>query len=242
MSKKIIRFLFNGKPQYGKIVEDKVILDSKEKKIEDLEILPPAVPSKVICVGLNYEDHADELNQELPESPVFFYKPPSSIIGHNDKILLPRDAGRIDYEAELAIVIGERCRNLDKSEVKKKIWGYTCLNDVTARDIQDKERQWVISKGFDSFCPIGPVISKSIPKEAEIKSIKNGEVKQKSDLKNLIFDEKELISRLSQTMTLKKGDIVSTGTPKGVGKLEHGDSIEVKVEGVGTLKNISISE
>lgn len=242
MTEKVVRFSYNNEIKYGEVTDEKIISESLEMHINEVDILPPTDPSKVICVGLNHKDHANELNQELPSSPMFFYKPPSAVIGNNDSINLPEVSDRVDYEAEMAIVIGEKCKKVDKDEVDDFIWGYTCLNDVTARDIQEKEEQWVISKGFDSFCPIGPYIANELPENPEVKCVKNEEIKQKSSLENLIFDEKELVSYLSNHMTLNKGDIISTGTPSGVGELNHGDTVEVRVDGIGTLRNNVVKE
>ncbi|WGI17535.1 fumarylacetoacetate hydrolase family protein [Methanonatronarchaeum sp. AMET-Sl] len=197
----------------------------------------PCYPSKVVCVGLNYVDHARELGMDIPKRPVFFYKPVSSVVGDGDVIQVPRGVGRVDYEAELAVVVGERCKDVERDEVDDVLAGFTCLNDVTARKVQEKESQWVRCKGFDSFCPIGPRVVGSIPVDAEVKCRVNGRVKQESDITNFIFSIEEIIMDLSSVMTLEKGDVVSTGTPSGVGELRDGDVVEVMVDGVGVLEN-----
>lgn len=237
MPQKIVRFSLNNETKIGKIDQGKVVCDGFEKNLDEVNILPPVDPGKIICVGLNYKKHAKELGHDLSNSPVFFYKPPSSVIGYRDKIILPENSNRVDYEGEMAVLIGKKCKNIEKEEVNNHILGYTCLNDVTARDIQNREKQWVVSKGFDTFCPIGPFISRNISDKAKIQCLVNGEIKQSSSLENLIFDEKDLITSLSKSMTLNRGDIVSTGTPKGVGPLKDGDEVKVRVDGIGALKN-----
>ncbi|OUJ19206.1 2-keto-4-pentenoate hydratase/2-oxohepta-3-ene-17-dioic acid hydratase [Methanonatronarchaeum thermophilum] len=174
---------------------------------------------------------------DVPDRPVFFYKPPSSVIGDGERILVPSEVGRVDYEAELAVVVGERCKNVSSGEVGDVIAGFTCLNDVTARDVQENELQWVRSKGFDSFCPIGPCVVDSVPEDASVVCRVNGVVEQESDITNFIFSIEEIIMDLSSVMTLEKGDVISTGTPPGVGRLSDGDVVEVEVDGVGVLEN-----
>lgn len=238
MPKKFIRCVSGDEEVFGELRDDIIIYNGFEASLDEVEVLAPVNPSKIICVGLNYKSHIREMNKSIPSSPVFFYKPPSSVIGESDEIVLPDKPQRVDYEAEMAVVIKEECRNVSREEAENYILGYTCLNDVTARDIQDKENQWVISKGYDTFCPIGPCISTEIPRDAKVTSYKNGVKKQSSDISELIFDENELVSRLSKAMTLEKGDVVSTGTPSGVGEVEKGDEIKIGVEGVGELTNI----
>ncbi|WP_048055496.1 fumarylacetoacetate hydrolase family protein [Methanotorris igneus] len=195
-------------------------------------------PTKIICVGLNYIDHAKELNMEIPEEPIIFMKPPSSIIYHEDTIIRPKISKRVDYEVELAVVIGKKGKNIKKNEADNYILGYTILNDVTARDLQAKDGQWTRAKSFDTFCPIGPRIVKDIdPMNLNIECRVNGEIKQKSNTKNMIFDVYELIEFVSSIMTLYPGDIISTGTPPGVGELKKGDVVECEIEGIGVLRN-----
>ncbi|WP_256451703.1 fumarylacetoacetate hydrolase family protein [Methanonatronarchaeum sp. AMET6-2] len=197
----------------------------------------PCSPSKVVCVGLNYFDHARELGMEVPSEPLFFYKPPTAVIGDGEVIRVPGGIGRVDYEAELAVVVGERCRCVSRDEVGGVLAGFTCLNDVTAREVQGREDQWVRSKGFDSFCPVGPRVVPEIPRDAGVVCRVNGEVMQESDITRFIFSIEEIIMDLSSVMTLERGDIISTGTPPGVGPLSDGDVVEVEVEGVGVLRN-----
>ncbi|MFH1540393.1 MAG: fumarylacetoacetate hydrolase family protein [Elusimicrobiota bacterium] len=199
-------------------------------------------PSKIVCVGLNYIDHAKELNMNLSrrtEEPIIFLKPPSTVIFSNKKIKYPKMSKQVDYEAELAIVIGRKCKNVSEEESKKYILGYTCLNDVTARDIQKKDGQWTRAKSFDTFCPLGPHIVSGIanPNNLKIELYLNGKLKQSSNTKNLIFKVEKLVSFISKIMTLEKYDVIATGTPAGVGPVKIGDKIEIKIEKIGTLTN-----
>lgn len=191
-------------------------------------------PTKIICVGLNYKDHAKELNMPLPEEPILFMKPISSLIGPEDSIIYPKMSKRVDYEAELAIII----KNIEENEVMDYIEGFTCLNDVTARDLQKKDGQWTRAKSFDTFCPIGPKVVKGInPNNVKIQSFLNGELKQDSNTSNFIFKVEELVSFISKIMTLTPRDIIATGTPSGIGPMKKDDIIEIKIEGIGTLRN-----
>jgi 2-keto-4-pentenoate hydratase/2-oxohepta-3-ene-1,7-dioic acid hydratase in catechol pathway len=206
------------------------------------KILPPAMPSKVVCIGLNYRDHAKELGFDLPKEPLIFLKPGSAVIGHLDNILYPVQSERVDYEAELAVVISCRCSKVSPEETLDYILGYTCLNDVTARDLQIKDGQWTRAKSFDTFCPIGPCIETEIsdPHNLDIRLILNGEIKQSSNTSNLIFSVSELISTISHIMTLNEGDVIATGTPSGIGPMNRGDTVCVEIEGIGALENTLI--
>jgi len=195
-------------------------------------------PSKIVCAGLNYKDHAEELKMKLPKEPVIFLKPTSSIIFNEETIKIPKASERVDYEAELAIVIGKTCKSIKKEDAKKYIKGFTILNDVTARDLQEKDGQWTRAKSFDTFCPIGPkIISRIDANNLKIQLRVNGEIKQDSNTNNMIFSVEELVEFVSSIMTLYPDDIISTGTPPGVGKLEKGDTVEIEIENIGILKN-----
>lgn len=195
-------------------------------------------PTKVVLVGLNYRDHAKELKMRLPEEPILFLKPLTSLIGHEQYIIYPEQAKRVDYEAELAVVIKDKCENIEPDEVMDYIEGFTCLNDVTARDLQQKDVQWTRAKSFDTFCPVGPRIVTNIePNNVKIQSYLNGELRQDSNTSNFIFNVEELVSFTSKVMTLKPGDIIATGTPSGIGAMKRGDTIKIKIEGIGTLRN-----
>jgi 2-keto-4-pentenoate hydratase/2-oxohepta-3-ene-1,7-dioic acid hydratase in catechol pathway len=209
-------------------------------ELSELRILPPVSPTKIVCVGLNYRDHAKELSMEIPETPVLFLKPPSAVIGHEDKIIYPPSSSRVDYEAELAVVICKRCKNISAERAEDVIAGYTCFNDVTARDLQQKDGQWTRAKSFDTFASLGPYLA--TPDELDISDAKitcrvNGETRQESNTSNLIFDIPYLIEFITEIMTLEVGDVIATGTPSGVGEMHRGDTVEVEVQGIGTLRN-----
>lgn len=199
-------------------------------------------PSKIVCVGLNYRDHAAELKMELPAHPVIFLKPPSALIFNGDSIVYPPQTKDLQHEAELVIVIKDRIRNILSEDVEKHILGYTCGNDITARDLQKIDGQWTRAKSFDTFCAIGPEIVSGIdPADLEIKCYVNGQVKQSSNTANMIFDVEYLVSYISQIMTLEPEDIIMTGTPPGVSPMQIGDMVKVEIKGIGKLSNRIIS-
>jgi 2-keto-4-pentenoate hydratase/2-oxohepta-3-ene-1,7-dioic acid hydratase in catechol pathway len=195
-------------------------------------------PTKIIAIGLNYLDHAKELKMGIPDQPLIFMKPTTTVIGSEDAIILPPQTKELNYEGELAVVIKEKVRNVSKDAAQRFIAGYACANDVTARDLQRIDGQWTRSKSFDTFCPLGPrIVSDIDPKQLSIITRVNGVVKQDSNTSNMIFDVFELVSFISEIMTLLPGDVIITGTPPGVGPLEAGDVVEVEIEGIGILKN-----
>jgi 2-keto-4-pentenoate hydratase/2-oxohepta-3-ene-1,7-dioic acid hydratase in catechol pathway len=195
-------------------------------------------PTKIIAIGLNYLDHAKEFNMEIPEYPLIFMKPPTAVIGNGETIIYPPQTKELHYEGELGIVIGKKTRNVSVEDAKHYIAGYTCANDVTARDLQRLDGQWTRSKSFDTFCPLGPKIAKGIdPTNLAIITRVNGVVKQSSNTNQMIFNAFKLVSFISAIMTLMPGDIISTGTPPGVGELQIGDVVEVEIEGIGILRN-----
>ena len=204
----------------------------------EARIIAPCVPSKIIALGLNYRDHARELGLPLPEEPLIFMKPPSAVIGPEEHILLPPESERVDYEAELAVVIGRKARRVKPEEAYDYILGYTCFNDVTARDLQQKDGQWTRAKSFDTFAPFGPWIETELdPSDLRVRSYLNRELKQDSSTRELVFSVPEIVSFVSNIMTLLPGDLIATGTPPGIGPLTAGDVIEVEIEGIGRLKN-----
>jgi 2-keto-4-pentenoate hydratase/2-oxohepta-3-ene-1,7-dioic acid hydratase in catechol pathway len=228
----------------GTVQGDRVVVErglySDTYTMDELEILPPVTPSKIVCVGLNYTDHARELEMELPGYPIIFMKPPSAVVGHGDMIVYPPESRHVDYEAELAVVIGKRCKHVPAKYAGDVILGFTCFNDVTARDIQQEDGQWTRAKSFDTFAPVGPfvVMAENVDiSNAYIRSRVNGQLRQDSSVNNMIFEIPALIEFISHIMTLEKGDIIATGTPAGVGQLYPGDTVEIDIEGVGTLKN-----
>ncbi len=196
------------------------------------------VPSKIIGIGVNYRAHALEMGKGLPEEPLMFLKPLSSMIGPGEAIARPAGYARVDYEGELGVVIGQRVRKIAKERALDAVLGYTCINDMTVRDLQKKDGQWTRAKGFDTFCPVGPRIVAGLdPRNLAIKTRVNGVIKQDSSTADLIFDVATLIAFCSQHMTLEYGDIISTGTPSGVGNVNPGDEIEIEIEGIGVLRN-----
>jgi len=195
-------------------------------------------PSKIVAIGLNYYDHAKELNMAIPDHPIMFIKPSTSFIKDGQSIIYPPQSKNVHYEGELAVVIKDNIRNISKEEAAQHIKGYTCANDVTARDLQNIDGQWTRAKSFDTFCPLGPKIVKKIdPKNLIIQTRVNGTIKQNSNTKNMIFNVYELVSFVSSVMTLFPGDVIITGTPPGVGPLKVGDTVEIEIEGIGILSN-----
>jgi 2-keto-4-pentenoate hydratase/2-oxohepta-3-ene-1,7-dioic acid hydratase in catechol pathway len=238
---KLVRFRHNNKV-YSGVLRDKEITvsdnSSKSFNLKEVELLAPSQPTKIVSVGLNYKDHAEELGMAIPEEPIVFIKPSSAVIGPEDIIYYPRSSSRVDYEAELGVVIADRTRNVSADEAPKHIAGYTCFNDVTARDLQKKDVQWSRSKSFDTFAPIGPWVETELdPGNLKVRAFLNGELKQDSSTSEFIFPVHELVSFISGIMTLFPGDVISTGTPSNVGPMEAGDEIVVEIEGIGYLKN-----
>lgn len=213
-------------------------LTSRTKSIEDVRLLSPCLPSKIVALGLNYRDHAEEMKLVIPKEPLLFLKPSTSVIGPMEAIVYPKMSNRVDYEAELAVVIGKRAKAVPEENAGDYILGYTCLNDVTARDLQPKDGQWTKAKGFDTFAPIGPWIITDIdPHHLDVSSYLNGERRQHSNTENLIFGPPQLVSFISRVMTLLPGDVIATGTPSGIGPMSIGDKIDVVIERIGTLSN-----
>lgn len=205
---------------------------------EGLRFLPPVMPSKIVCVGLNYRDHAIEQNKPLPEEPLIFIKPTSAVIGPGAAIQVPEWAGRVDHEAELGLVIGRRASRVSLNKAHDYILGLTCVNDVTSRDLQKKDGQFTRAKGFDTFAPIGPCIAVGLEgRDLQVRGYVNGDLRQDSRTRELIFTISELVEFITAVMTLEPGDIISTGTPSGVGPIKAGDQVTVHVEGVGALTN-----
>ncbi len=265
---KYCRFQFNGQAQYG-LVESvagrdailRMLLSAPEESdgdveslrtrridaidLEEADLLPPVRPSKIVCVGRNYKAHAEELGNEVPAEPILFLKPNSSLLASEGMVRRPKISQRVDYEGELCVVIGKTCYQLrDDEDVRPYILGYTCLNDVTARDLQKKDGQWTRGKSFDTFCPVGPVVADGLDPWAgvSVETRVNGEVKQAGNTRDFIFPLDQVIRFTAQVMTLFPGDLIATGTPQGVGPVAAGDVMEVNVEGVGTLRNSVVDE
>lgn len=210
---------------------------------DECRLLAPVVPSKVVLVGLNYRDHIEESQSAsgVPDEPVIFLKPPTAVIGPSDEIPYPSHLDRVDYEGELAAVIGKKIHGVDENGARSAIFGYTCLNDVTARSLQKKDVQWTRGKGFDGFAPVGPWIATGTdPLDLKIETVLNGELRQSSRTSYQIWNVYKLVSFISRVMTLLPGDVVSTGTPKGVGPMQPGDTVRITIENIGTLENMVI--
>ncbi len=246
---KLARFAADGKTGYGLIEGEEIValegspfdgIRATEERfpLETVRLLCPTVPSKVICVGLNYRDHIVEMGHKMPGCPCLFLKPSTAVIGPEETIRCPEMSRCVHYEAELGIVIGKPLRRASPEEVRAGILGCTCLNDVTARDLQRSDGQWTRSKSFDTFCPVGPWITDEVePDQLEIELILNGERRQHSNTREFVFPSAALVSFMSHVMTLNPGDVIATGTPSGVGTVVPGDVVEVRIEGIGTLRN-----
>ncbi|NDY42758.1 fumarylacetoacetate hydrolase family protein [Dissulfurirhabdus thermomarina] len=248
---KIVRFRrpSGGPPGYGRIEGDQVVPLAGDPfsapadggppvPLDAVTLLAPCRPTKIAAVGLNYRDHAEELGMALPDEPLLFLKPPSAVIGPGAPIVIPPESRRVDHEAELAVVIGRRARRVPPEEAGAYILGYTCLNDVTARDLQHRDVQFTRAKGFDTFCPLGPHIETDLdPSDLAVECRVNGERRQASRTRHLIHAVPELVAFISGIMTLEPGDVIATGTPSGIGPISPGDRVAVRVEGIGTLEN-----
>lgn len=208
----------------------------------DLPRLPPVTPSKIVCIGRNYAKHARELGNELPKEPLIFLKPPSALVGDGAAIVRPRSSTDVQYEAELGLVIGRRARRVPREAALEYVFGLTCVNDVTARDIQREEKQFTRAKGFDTFCPVGPRIVPFQPATRSVRCLRNGATKQDGHTRDLIFDLAAIVAYVSRVMTLEPGDLIATGTPEGVGPVVAGDVVEIVIEGVGTLRSPVVDE
>jgi 2-keto-4-pentenoate hydratase/2-oxohepta-3-ene-1,7-dioic acid hydratase in catechol pathway len=248
--RRFVRVAHEGVPHYGVLDGDEIALIDRHPfaahrrtgerlRLEGLRLLAPVIPSKIVCVGRNYRDHAAELGSEVPDEPLLFLKPSSAVIGPGEPIRIPRAfTDEVHHEAELAVVIGALLHQVTPAEAVTGILGYTCANDVTARDVQRREPQWFRAKGFDSFCPLGPAIAVGLdPSDLRIRCVVDGEVRQDGSTAEQVWDVAELISRISQVTTLLPSDVVLTGTPAGVGPITAGQRVRVEIEGIGVLEN-----
>ena len=210
-----------------------------EQEPDNYELLAPCVPSKIVAVGKNYLKHAQEMGTPVPKEPLLFLKPPTTVIADGQNIHYPSQSQRVDYEGELALLIGNRCSHVNPEQAAKSIWGYTIANDVTARDLQKKDGQWTRAKGFDTFCPLGPWIVREISIEAKVQTFLNNsdDPNQSGSIADMVFSPETLVSYISEIMTLNPGDVVLTGTPEGIGPMQPGDNIRVEIEGIGCLSN-----
>ncbi|WP_126425625.1 fumarylacetoacetate hydrolase family protein [Brevibacillus marinus] len=256
----IVRYERNGKVKHGWLVEaaqkvrviegdvyktdgQKPVMTGLELPLADVRLLAPCTPSKVVCIGVNYKDHAQEMGIELPKEPLMFLKPATTVIGPGEAIVHPSLTENLHYEGELAVVIKKPARRIKAEEAEEYILGYTCAIDVTARDLQQRDGQWTRAKGFDTFCPLGPAIAPKLDhRNLRIVTKVNGEVRQDSSTSQLVFDVPQLLEAITAVMTLLPGDVVLTGTPSGVGQVRVGDEISVTIEGIGTLTNRVVAE
>ncbi len=244
---RIARVNVNGETFYAQLVDRLLRLDRKnagfapdgrEYDLKDAALLAPCEPTKIVCVGKNYWAHAEEMKEGHPDKPILFIKPSTSVNDPDGEVLYPPISERVDYEGELAVVMGKRAKNVRAGSAHEYILGYTCANDVTARDIQKGEGQWTRGKGFDTFCPIGPWIETELdPQNVMLTTRLNGEVRQSSSTSLMTYGVDELICFITQCMTLLPGDVVLTGTPAGIGPMQRGDTVEVEIQGIGTLRN-----
>lgn len=211
--------------------------------VNEVKLLAPCLPSKIICLGKNYLSHVEEFNSDVPSVPLIFLKPPTSIVGSYEQIVLPRGSRRVDYEGELAVVIGKKAKNIQQKQAHDYILGYTCFNDVSERHNQKLDGQWTRAKGYDTFAPLGPWIETEVnPDDLKLETYLNGELRQSARTSDLIFKIPELLHFISTIMTLIPGDVIATGTTSGVGKMNHGDVVEVKIEKIGNLKNFVVEQ
>lgn len=246
---KLVRFEINGNESYGMVKESAVYriegdifgehkVTDEAYKLQDVRLLAPCRPGKIVAVGINYRDHATEMKHDLPEEPVIFIKPSTAVIGPEETIKRPQMSKQVDYEAELALVIGKQAKNVEPGEALQYVLGATCFNDVTARDLQKKDGQWTRAKSFDTFAPMGPyIVTDADYNNIDLELVLNGETKQKSNTSYFIANAQTIVSYISKIMTLNAGDVIATGTPSGVGPLSKGDVVEVRLSGIGVLKN-----
>jgi 2-keto-4-pentenoate hydratase/2-oxohepta-3-ene-1,7-dioic acid hydratase in catechol pathway len=240
-------------PRYGWVYEDRVgpiegVPFGEFRRLEaeiplsSVRLLAPVQPGKIVCVGRNYAEHAREQNVEVPEIPLLFLKPPSTVIGPDDAIVLPPQSRQVEHEGELGVVIGRRGRWIPAEHALDYVLGFTIANDVTARDLQRRDGQWTRGKGFDTFCPLGPWIETELdPADVMVQTRVNGEMRQMASTREMMFPVQQLLAFITSVMTLEPGDLILTGTPAGIGPLNAGDAVEVTVEGVGSLRNTVVA-
>jgi 2-keto-4-pentenoate hydratase/2-oxohepta-3-ene-1,7-dioic acid hydratase in catechol pathway len=250
---KIVRFSDSVRIQYGILDGESIrtIVEQPNRGIKETgenfsldaaTLLVPCLPGKIIALGTNYRRHADELGMKVPEEPLIFLKPGTSVIGPDEEIIYPAMSRQVDYEGELGVVIGKLTWRVSEEEALDCVMGYTCFNDVTARDLQQRDGQWTRAKSFDTFSPVGPYIETSLdPRSLLVETYLNGELKQSGRTSDMVFGVAKIVSFISHVMTLVPGDIIATGTPVGVGPMLPGDTVEVKIEGIGTLKNTVVN-
>ncbi len=252
----IVRFAVQSKVKYG-VLEDNVVrslrgspftsrslaFDGDTFNLDAVRLLAPCVPSKIVCLGLNYRSHVEETNMPVPSVPLIFLKPSTAVIGPDDKIILPRFSRRVDYEGELGVVIGRRAKDVPEDRARELVIGYTCFNDVSERYDQKEDGQWTRAKSYDTFAPIGPWIEIEVnPDDLKLETYLNGELRQSARTSDLIFGVSKLVSFISGVMTLLPGDVIATGTPSGISPMKSGDTVEVRIEKIGTLRNYVVAQ
>jgi 2-keto-4-pentenoate hydratase/2-oxohepta-3-ene-1,7-dioic acid hydratase in catechol pathway len=253
---RLVRFEFKGRTGYGILEGGKISvlwgapydgglknISGEGMSLPEVKLLAPCEPTKIVALGLNYRDHALEIGHPLPEEPLLFIKPSTAVIGPDEDIIYPAMSRQVDYEAELAVVIGRTCRHVKPEDFRDYVLGYTCINDVTARDLQRKDGQFTRSKSFDTFAPLGPWIETAIPDpdNLTVEAYLNGERRQHGNTRNMVFPVAAQVSFISRIMTLHPGDVIATGTPFGIGPMVPGDVVEIRVEGIGRLQNRLVS-
>lgn len=228
-----------GAVRQGEWHGDRVSFCGETYDLDEVDVLPPCEPTKIVCIGRNYAEHAAEFDNDVPDRPLLFLKGPNTVASHGDTVTLPSGKERLDWEAELGVVVGEQCRHVDADDAMDVVAGFTCLNDISNRDDQNVEQNWVRGKAFDGAAPIGPVVAdpEEVPDDATVQLRVNGELKQDGSRDQLFFDVPTLVEEITTYMTLEAGDVISTGTPAGVGPLSDGDEVEVDVEGIPTLEH-----
>ncbi|MDY6818021.1 MAG: fumarylacetoacetate hydrolase family protein [Halobacteriales archaeon] len=228
-----------GSVRNGEWTDSGIVFAGKTYDPSEVQILPPTDPSKIVCIGLNYADHAEESGSDIPDRPMLFLKGPNTLAAHGDTVSLLAGKDRMDHEAELGVVIGEQCRHVDAADAMDVVQGFTAANDVSNRDDQSEEQNWIRGKAFDNACPVGPTVATpdEVPADASIQLRLNGELKQDSSRSKLLFEIPELIEEITTYLTLERGDIIITGTPAGVGPLKDGDTVEIDIEGIPTLRH-----
>jgi 2-keto-4-pentenoate hydratase/2-oxohepta-3-ene-1,7-dioic acid hydratase in catechol pathway len=248
---RIAKFLIQDKVSWGLVDGPEIVVfrghpifqgyetTGERVAIKDVQLLPPVLPtSKIICIGKNYADHAFEMGGDVPPEPLIFIKPITTVIGPDEQIVLPKISNQVEHEGELAIVIGQVTKDISEADALENVWGFTIANDITARDIQNQDVQWTRAKSFDTFCPLGPWVETEFEIDSQILETRvDGEIKQHSSINMLIHKVPKIIQHVSQVMTLLPGDVILTGTPAGIGKIVSGQTVEISIEGIGTLKN-----
>lgn len=246
---RIARFSQGGEPKFGILDGPELVVlkghplistepSGERVATKEVKLLAPVIPSKIVCIGMNFAAHAAEIAQDVPDEPLIFFKPSTAVIGPGDAIVLPRQSDQVELEVELAIVMGKLAKNITREQAADHIWGFTIGNDVTARDLQFSDLQWARAKGFDTFCPLGPWIETDfVPESQALTSYVNDEERQSDTVSGMVFDPYSIVAYVSQNVTLLPGDVILTGSPSGISRIESGDVVQCDIEGIGSLIN-----